>query len=287
MFGVFFSLYYYTLEFVFLNNKRRVFYRLKKYIPKELEDPFDTPFILRLVQPLIQRLSETLNKLTPVMYRNYLQERLSQLEKNYRIEEILFLKFLTFALFLLSLLLSLHILNSLILTISLFVIVFFIPDLLINSSVEKRRKKIQSELPYLMEVLVVILEGGLAFDSAIQKICERKTGPLYSEFHRYIQQVKMGSSKKEALTDMVKRVQLPEFESFVRAILQGDKSGVSIVTTIKIQSEHLRSKQKQQWKEQAMKIPIKILFPLIFFIFPPTFLVILGPGIVRIINELF
>jgi len=280
---------YLLLDFFFINSKKRIIYRTKKFIPKEVNDLYDTPLILRIMAPIVQILSRFIEKITPVKYKNHLSQKINYLNPAYTLQEILVMKFiiLLIEVFCIYLYAWYYSLPNLVVIILMFSLTFLIPDVLINQSIKKKREAIQNELPFLMEMLVVILEGGIAFDSAIQKICQRKEGEVYTEFNRWIKEVKMGSSRREALQHMAQRIQLQEFDSFVRAILQAEKSGISIIQTVRLQAEQLRTKQKQMAKEKAMKIPLKILFPLIFFIFPPIFIVILGPGVIRILSNLF
>ncbi len=163
---------------------------------------------------------------------------------------------------------------------------FIVPQFWLSSQVTKRQKKMRKSLPDLLDLLTVSVEAGLGFDQAIQKVIERMKNPLTEEFDRMLQEVKMGSTRKDALKALTARAQVSELDSLIAAIIQADALGVSIGQILRIQSDQLRTKRRQMIEEMAQKLPIKMLFPMIFFIFPTIFIVTLGPIAIKVWKEM-
>lgn len=156
------------------------------------------------------------------------------------------------------------------------------PELFLRRAVEKRQRLIRKQLPDALDLLTVCVEAGLGFDAALAKVVEKMKGPLPEEFARTLQEVRLGKPRRDALRDFGKRVGVEEVSTFVAALVQADQLGVSIGKVLRLQSEQTRQKRRQRAEEQAMKAPIKMLFPLVFFIFPALFVVLLGPAVIQI-----
>jgi tight adherence protein C len=154
---------------------------------------------------------------------------------------------------------------------------FVLPQFWLSSKVTTRQKQMRKSLPDLLDLLTVSVEAGLGFDQAMQKVTERMKNPLTEEFDRMLQEVKLGSTRKDALKALGARAQVTELDSLIAAIIQADTLGVSIGQILRIQSDQLRTKRRQMIEEMAQKLPIKMLFPMILFIFPTIFIVTLGP----------
>jgi tight adherence protein C len=130
----------------------------------------------------------------------------------------------------------------------------------------------------------VSVEAGLAFDSAIAKVVEKMTGPLPEEFQHTLQDIRVGKQRREALKDLGERNGVPDLEHFVSSLVQADTLGVSISKVLRIQSEQMRQRRKQRAEEMAMKAPVKLIFPMIFFIFPTIFVILLGPAGLKMVD---
>lgn len=163
---------------------------------------------------------------------------------------------------------------------------FVLPQFWLSSKVTARQKRMRKALPDLLDLLTVSVEAGLGFDQAMQKVIERMKNPLTEEFDRMLQEVKMGSTRKDALKAMTARCQVAELDTLIAAIIQADALGVSIGQILRIQSDQLRTKRRQMIEEMAQKLPIKMLFPMIFFIFPTIFIVTLGPIAIKVWKEI-
>jgi tight adherence protein C len=138
----------------------------------------------------------------------------------------------------------------------------------------------------VLDLLVVSVEAGLGFDGAIAKVVERTSGPLSEELNRMLEGMRLGKARTQALKDMARRVPVSELNTFVAAINQADQLGTSIAKTLRLQADEMRVARTQRVQEMAAKLPVKMLFPLIFFILPATGIVIAGPGFMAVVREL-
>lgn len=165
-----------------------------------------------------------------------------------------------------------------------FVIGIFLPLVLLKQRAITRHENLQRELPDVLDLLTVSVEAGLGFDGALVKLAERMKGDMVDEFTRMLQEMRIGVPRREALRSLAARCNVQDVTLFTGALIQADKLGVSIANVLRIQSVEMREKRRQRAEEQAMKAPIKMLFPLIFFIFPTLFIVLLGPAMITIIS---
>jgi tight adherence protein C len=149
-----------------------------------------------------------------------------------------------------------------------------------------RRNAIEYRLPELVDLLVVTVEAGLAFSASLRMAADRLSGPLGDELRLTLQEQNMGLSTEEALRNMLDRCDTPSMRSFVRAIIQGETLGVSIGQIMRNLAIETRKRRKAAAEEKAQKAPIKLLFPLIFLIFPAMFIILLGPALFAITKAL-
>lgn len=149
---------------------------------------------------------------------------------------------------------------------------------------EERQYRIRKSLPDIMDLLVVSVEAGLGFDGAIAKVVEKTQGPLPDEMRRVLEGMRLGSARAQALREMARRIQVTELNTFVGAVNQADQLGTSIARTLRVQSDEIRVARAQRVQEAAAKLPVKMLFPLILFIMPATFIVIAGPGVLTLMK---
>lgn len=161
---------------------------------------------------------------------------------------------------------------------------YLIPEVWLNSKVRTRKSEIQQELPDVLDLLTVSVEAGLGFDSAISKVVEKSKGALAQEFSRLLQEIRVGRPRREALRELSDRLQVEDFSTFAATLIQADQLGVSIGKILRIQSDTMRTKRRQRAEEAAMKAPVKILIPMVFFIFPVLLIVLLGPAILNLIT---
>lgn len=161
---------------------------------------------------------------------------------------------------------------------------YFVPDILIRNNAQKRREQIKLELPDTLDQMLISVQAGLGFETAMARAGQNGKGPLADELIRTLQDIQVGRSRKEAYLAMAQRVDVPDLRSFVRAVVQADSYGIAIAGVLHAQAKDMRVKRRQRAEEHAMKMPVKMLFPLIFFILPTLFIVVLGPTAMSIMD---
>ncbi len=164
---------------------------------------------------------------------------------------------------------------------------FFVADLLLVNKAQKRTAAVRRALPDKLDQLTISVEAGLGFDAALARIARSDSGPLAEELQRVMQDVQAGMSQREALRRLSDRVNLAELRSFVQAVTQAEQYGLSIGSVLRVQASELRSKRKLRAEEKALKLPVKLMFPTVVFIFPTLFIVLLGPAMIQITQALF
>jgi tight adherence protein C len=162
---------------------------------------------------------------------------------------------------------------------------YFIPDLLLYSKGLERQKVIQLELANTLDQMLISVEAGLGFEGAMARAGANGKGPLAEELVRTLQDMQVGRSRRESYLALAERTNLPELRSFVQAIVQADTYGIAISRVLRVQAKVMRVKRRQRAEEKAMKLPVMILFPLLFFIFPVLFIAILGPAVIHAIES--
>jgi tight adherence protein C len=161
---------------------------------------------------------------------------------------------------------------------------FLIPHYYLKQKIKVRSAMALRELPDVLDLLTVSLEAGLGFDSALAKLISKKHGVLASEFHRCLEEIRLGKTRREALTGVRDRIVVDEIRALISSILQAEKLGIGMVQVLRVQSQEVREQRKQRAEEAAMKAPIKMMFPLVLFIFPSLFIVLLGPAVIQFIE---
>ncbi|WP_427129799.1 type II secretion system F family protein [Pseudarthrobacter sp. S9] len=161
---------------------------------------------------------------------------------------------------------------------------YFIPDLLLYSKGQERQKIMQLELANTLDQMLISVEAGLGFEGAMARAGENGKGPLAEELVRTLQDMQVGRSRRESYQALAERTSIPELRSFVQAVVQADTYGIAIGRVLRIQAKVMRVKRRQRAEEKAMKLPVTILFPLLFFIFPVLFIAILGPAVINAID---
>jgi tight adherence protein C len=140
-------------------------------------------------------------------------------------------------------------------------------------------------LPDNLDLLTVSVEAGLGFDQALLKLVEKTQGPLTDEFKRVLQEMRIGKTRRDALREMSVRAGVEDLQTFVVAIIQADQLGVGIGKVLRIQSQQLRERRRLKAEERAQKAPVKMLIPMVVFIFPCLFIILLGPGVLQLIDN--
>ncbi len=162
-----------------------------------------------------------------------------------------------------------------------------LPIVLLNIRVQQRQKAIFRQLPEVLDLLSVSVEAGLSFDGAMRRIIDRMNGPLVDECRKLMGDIRMGMMRKTALQKLAERCGVDEVSLFVTSIIQAERLGTSMGRTLKIQAENVRERHRQYVRALALKAPVKIVFPLVFFIFPALLIVALGPPLITISQRIF
>lgn len=161
---------------------------------------------------------------------------------------------------------------------------FFLPDLLVYNAGLKRQEQLRKGLADALDMLTVCVEAGQSFDGALQHVSRSVTGPVAGEFARVLQEIQIGRPRGQAFASMSERTSVPEVQTFVTALVQADRLGLPIGAVLREQAHQMRLVRKQRAEEQAQKVTVKILFPLMLCILPALFIVIIGPGAIRMMD---
>jgi tight adherence protein C len=263
--------------------------------PRSLEEmELEQPFTDRVVLPLIARVSSIIRRFLPKSKGKSADDQsLSGLQKKLVLAGspndlsvndfigIIGVSSVGFAV-LVFLLISLS--GSDLLTAALLSVVglgigYYLPNFWLSMKVSARQKEITRSMPDMLDLLVIAVEAGLGFDAAVQRYTEKADNQLSREFRRGIAEIRMGRARRDALKEMVNRTEVPDLNTFISAIIQADQLGVSISRVLTVQADQMRILRRQRAEELAAKAPLKMLFPMVFLIFPSMFIVILGPSI--------
>ncbi|WGM19281.1 type II secretion system F family protein [Paenarthrobacter sp. OM7] len=164
------------------------------------------------------------------------------------------------------------------------VLLYFLPDLLVYNTGIKRQEAIQLEFPNTLDQMLISVEAGLGFEAALERASVYGGGPLAQELMRTLQDIQVGRPRQEAYEALAERSTVTDVRSFVLAVMQADKYGIGIANVLRAQAKQARVKRRQKAEEKAMKLPVKVLFPLMLCIFPVLFIILLGPAVIRIIQ---
>ena len=282
--------------FMLINkDKRYIASRLdgiKKSRSTEDDSELDQPLLSRVVRPMLDYMGRAMMKITPGEMLSSLENKIIKAGNpgNLTVKEwvniqallITILPFLTLIAFRNS---GVPAGTVIMLILSEAAMGFVLPGFILGKMLTARQKIILNSLPDVIDLITVSVEAGLGFDGALMKVVDKKPGPLASEFDKVLQEIKVGRQKKDALRDMAQRIDIQDFTAFVGAIIQADQFGVGIANVLRIQSEQMRLRRKQRAQERAMKVPVKMLIPMVVFIFPTLFIVLLGPVVIKLIEQ--
>jgi tight adherence protein C len=161
---------------------------------------------------------------------------------------------------------------------------FFFPQLWLDEQIKKRQKEVQKAMPDALDLLTICVEAGLGFDSAMSNVAEKWDNELSLAFARAIREIQLGKVRREALRDMADRIDLSDLTSFVAAVVQSEQLGVSMSKILRIQADQMRMRRRQIAEELAHQAPVKMLLPMVGFIFPSIFIVLMTPAALRIMK---
>jgi tight adherence protein C len=260
--------------------------------PVTLEDvELSQPFSDRVLRPAVSRLLNFFGRLTPQRNLQELQHRLELAGRPYGWTVVNFVGLRVVAAlvlgalgFVLTLLTDLAFLQRLLLAFALGGLGYFLPIVWLGRRTRQRQSALLRALPDGLDMLNICVGAGLGFDAALSRVSEQWKTPLADEFNRVVAEIRLGKTRRQALLDLARRTEVMELENFVATIVQADQLGVSIAKVLRTQAEQMRILRRQRAEEQARQASIKLLFPLVFMIFPSLLAVLLGPAIPKILD---
>jgi tight adherence protein C len=161
---------------------------------------------------------------------------------------------------------------------------YVLPNILLYNAGQKRAKLMRNALPDAIDLLTVSVEAGLGFDSAVSRVALNTTGPLSQEFSRLLQEMQLGVGRTEAMRAMSERSSIQDLKSFCMAMVQADSLGIPIGRVLRVQSSEMRVKRRQRAEEKAQQVPVRIMIPLVLFILPCLFLIVMGPAALSMVE---
>jgi tight adherence protein C len=268
--------------------------QLGQMTAKDLQElELQQPFFDRTIKPLAARLSGAVSRITSSSFTERTEKRLAMAGNpgDMKVSDWLGIKViasgvLAGVLFILFGVLGGDITQGLLMGLLGAGIGYIGPEFWLGRRVKARQKAILIQIPDALDLLTISVRAGLGFDAALGKVVEKMKGPLVDEFRRALAEVRVGKARREALRDIVPRTEVQPLSNFISAIIQAEQLGVSISKVLQVQSEQLRIERRQRAEEQAAQAPIKMLFPLVGCIFPSLFVVILGPALILIMQNL-
>jgi tight adherence protein C len=251
----------------------------------EFEQLLTTPFLQRVLRPMGTSVVSVLSRVLPSNYRDSVRRQLAYagLSGTWRPEEVITAQMLLAGLgLILGLVLSAtgiaHDNIAVALTIGMPVMGALYPRAVLSRKAEERQNSMRDDLPDTIDLLAISVEAGLGFEGAVAVVCEQFRSPIAQEFARMLQEMNLGLTRREALQNLRRRTDVPELSNFVVAMTQADALGMPVGQVLRTQAAEMRTKRQQRAREKAGKLPVKIIFPLMFCIFPAIFVVVLGPA---------
>jgi tight adherence protein C len=257
------------------------------------------PFVDRVLQPVFARLGSVLGNITPQSFMDRMEHKLARAGYP-KTDPMTFMgvKGLAalisgggFVLFYIATRIGLGAHADIVKRLPSFILIvpmfgFLAPDLWLRIKETERKTEISDNLPDLLDLLSVSVEAGLGFEQALMHAAEKLKGAVSHEIRRMLQDMRIGLKHSEALRAMSDRVDLPDMKIFCAALIQSYQLGVSIAEVLRVQSESMRQKRRQRAEEAAMKAPLKMLFPLVLFIFPSMLIIVWGPAMLKLMDAL-
>lgn len=259
----------------------------------DFNEELQADFATRILKPVSDRISSLIQKYTPIKQISFIEQKLDYAGRphGWNANNYLMAQYATtIGVAILALVLSwvygtsrtnqvLALLLGLVGGYALF-------ELWLTMTINNRRKAIEKDLPEVLDLLTISIEAGLGFDAAMQRVVQKTTGPISEEFNQTLQEMRIGRTRREVLQDLSTRTGVLDLSRFVDALIQADQLGISLGNVLRNQSDQMRTLRRQRIQEQAMKAPIKMLFPMLIFIVPVIMIVILAPSFAGLMETL-
>lgn len=259
--------------------------------PDTLKEELERPFVERVVGPLGDRFVDLGRKMVRADTATKLQYRLDVAGNPpaWGVSRLIGLKvvglfvFGVVSFFYLAAI-GLPLMRLVILTGLLAALGYVLPNILLYNAGEKRSKLMRNALPDAIDLLTVSVEAGLGFDAAVSRVALNTTGPLSQEFARLLQEMQLGVGRAECMRAMSERSSIQDLKSFCMAMVQAESLGIPIGRVLRVQSSEMRVKRRQRAEEKAQQVPVRIMIPLVLFILPCLFLVVMGPAAISMVE---
>ena len=260
----------------------------------ELPSAFsDQSFFYRVLKPLMNKISENIQEFAPTQIQALFEKLIFIAGKQgiWSVKRLVFMWLVSIGIglslgILISRQVEYHFLQETMILIFGSACGAIFPFFRLHAKIRARKRQMRRQLPEFLDLLCVSVQAGLSFDGAVSKIVTRMKGDLISEFLRVQSDMALGMTRAYALTQMAKRCDLEEIYLFTSSVIQAERLGTSMARTLKLQSDNIRDRHRQYVKAQALKAPVKIIFPMVLFIFPSIFVVLLLPAVLTIIKTL-
>jgi len=302
-----------VMVYILLNNKQarinRRFHRMLVDAEREREKPevekvpqetekaeehrsfWELSFQERVIAPFIRGLVKTIQLLAPHSIYDYLELQIVRAGRQgvWNVSRLiaywgLFMLGGALLAFLLIRKTELHLIQEWTIVLVMVVLGTLMALFWLKAIVRRRQQAIKRQLPDFMDLLCVSVQAGLSFDGAVAKILQRMKGELVEEFRRMQNDMRLGMTRQIALTNMAKRCDMEEIYLFTGSVIQSERLGTSIAKTIKNQADNIRERHRQYVRSEALKAPVKIIFPMLIFIFPAVFVVVLFPSLLSMMK---
>lgn len=259
--------------------------------PDQLKKELDRPFGERVLAPLYARIQAIGQRLTGADQVDRIRERLDKAGNpaGWSVERVAggkVLGVLCGLVFgsLFAAMLDKPLLPSVLVVLGVAVLGWYAPNIHLYNTALKRDEVMRKEIADSIDLLTISVEAGLGFDAALQQVARNTTGPLAMEFSRVLQEMQIGRGRSESLRALSDRTSIPEIRGFVSAMVQADSFGIPIGQVLRVQSAELRTKRRQRAEEKAAQVPVKIMIPVVLFILPSLFIVVIGPAVPKIMG---
>ena len=259
---------------------------------QEDEVDLELPFGERVLRPTIEGFSRTISSVLPASVLSDIQKQLMMaghpmtLQSYLTFWGVLFSMFTGLGLIMFVILPASFLIQKLIFVVMFAAFGWVFPRIWLKGKVKARQKLVIRAMPDAMDLITTCVEAGLGLDAALARVAEKSGGPLAEELSRMLRDVAMGKMRREAMMELEQRIGVEELTTFINSIIQAEQLGVGVAQVLRVQSDQLRTKRRQRAERAAHEAPIKMLFPLVLFIFPAFLLVILGPAAIRIAQSL-
>ena len=250
-------------------------------------------FYTRYISPIFDKLDKGFQKFVPPQIKSMLEERIFRAGKVgvWSLTRVISFCAITMlaggsVAMMITTVVELHFLQKALIIFAGVILGLMLPIIRLNVLIRNRQKKIRQMLPEFLDLLCVSVQAGLSFDGAVAKITDRMSGPLIDEFKKMQNDISLGMTRQYALNQIAQRCNLEEVYLFTSSVIQAEKLGTSMGRTLKLQADNMRDRHRQFIKAEALKAPIKIIFPMVLFIFPSIFVVLLMPAILQLTKNL-